>query len=137
MVEDVDVVVVDGAVAEDVDVVAEDVDDVEVVELDMVVVVMGVVVLEVVLGLSWTRVGKIMDLLLFRLWLKARCRRIVLERRFQYRLHRYSPEGAKESLVRPFIVLTEIAAARRWKISSCFEIRAIAKFPNCLTFSGS
>ena len=67
MVEDVDVVVVDGAVAEDVD-------DVEVVELDVVVVVMGVVVLEVVLGLSWTRVGKIMDLLLFRL--NVRCRRI-------------------------------------------------------------
>jgi len=69
VVEDVDVVVVvvDGAVAEDVD-------DVEVVELDVVVVVMGVVVLEVVLGLSWTRVGKIMDLLLFRL--NVRCRRI-------------------------------------------------------------
>ena len=70
-----DEVVVDGAVAEDVDVVAEDVDDVVVVvELDVVVVVMGVVVLEVVLGLSWTRVGKIMDLLLFRL--NVRCRRI-------------------------------------------------------------
>ena len=65
MVEDVDVVVVDGAVAEDVDVVVV-----------LEVVVMGVLTTDVFLGLAWTSVGNIMDLR-FRLLLNVRCRRIV------------------------------------------------------------